>query len=191
MAPGYRVPTALELAVKAEAIVIGTVEGEERQGDSSGDTTLRIRPDRLLKGAALPETVRMQGYLATRDMPATRSDPRELFRVNPDALSGGCNRYVFARGMRLVLFLVRDKDGALSPWLPSFARAAEDVPSDDALWVRAVRLYAEASAVPAKQRRAWLGARRAELLARGDAESVLLAEDITRQISKKRLPPMD
>lgn len=187
---GYRVPTALELAGSAEAIVLGTVERQEG-GGSPFDTEVIVRPTLRLKGAALPAEVRLRGYLATADMPATRSDPRELFRVNPDALSGGCNRYVFQRGMQLVLFLERDGKGELRPSLPPFARAAEDVPGPDALWVKAVRLYAGIAALPAKQRRAALAARRDALRASGDPDDALLAADIDRQLRKKRLPPFD
>ncbi len=189
--PGYRVPTALELAGQAEAIVLGTVERQEDEG-SPFETEVVVRPTLLLKGAELPAEVRLRGYLATGEgQAATRSDPRELFRVNPDALSGGCNRYVFERGMQLVLFLRRDGRGELRPSLPPFARAAEDVPGPESLWVRAVRLYADISALPAKQRRAALIARRDALRASGDPDSALLAADVDRQLETKRLPPFD
>lgn len=187
----YRVPTNLELAERADTIVLGTVERQEGEGGAF-DTAVVVRPTLLLKGAELPAEVRLRGYLA-KDVgrQATRSDPSELHRVNPDALSGGCNRYVFEPGMQLVLFLKRDAKGELRPTLPPFARAAEDVPGPDSPWVKAVRLYAEIAALPAGQRRAALAARRAALRASADPDSALLAADIGRQLADKRLPPFD
>ncbi len=187
----YRVPTALELAERAETIVLGTVERQEGEGRSLFDTNVVVRPTLLLKGAALPAEVRLGGHIAQGGELVTRSDPHELHRPNPDALRGGCNRYVYEQGMQLVLILVRDEKGELRPTLPPFARAAEDVPSADALWVKAVRLYAEAAPLSPKRRRSFLLARRDALLAAGDADSLLLARDINRQLKKKRLPPSD
>lgn len=187
----YRVPTNFELVERAEAIVLGTVERQEGEG-SAFDTEIVVRPTLLLKGAALPPEVRLRGYLAKGGGNfATRSGPRELFRVNPDALTGGCNRYVFDKGMQLVLFLQRDDKGVLRPSLPPFARAAEDVPGPDSLWVKAVRLYVEIAALPAKQRRAAMTARRDALRASADPDSLLLADDIDRNLEKKRLPNFD
>jgi hypothetical protein len=185
----YRVPTNLELAERADTILLGTVEREEGSERSIGEVI--VRPTLLLKGPVLPPVVRLRGYIPDKAVPATRSDPAELFRVNPDALSGGCNRYVFALGMQLVLFLERDDTGRLRPSLPPFARAAEDVPGPDALWVRAVRLYVGIAALPPKRRRAALIARREALRAAGDRNGALLAADIDRQLGTKRLAPFD
>jgi len=185
----YRVPTNLELVERADTILLGTVEREEGSERSIGEVI--VRPTLLLKGPALPSEVRLHGYIPDKAVPATRSDPNELLRVNPDALSGACNRYVFARGMQLVLFLERDGKGELRPSLPPFARAAEDVPGPDALWVRAVRLYVEIAALPAERRRAALIARRDALRASGGPDGALIAADIDRHLGKKRLPPVD
>lgn len=188
--PGYRVPTSLELAERAEAIVIATVEAQVGEGPSPFDTEIVVRPVLLLKGEAMPGQIRFEGMLATRRDRATRSDPRELFQPNPDALTGGCRRYVFKKGMQLVLFLERH-DGVLRPADYPFSRAMEDVPSAEALWVRAVRLYAEIAALPPEARRAALIARQEALSAAGDADSLLLARDIGRQLERKRNPPFD
>ncbi len=187
----YRVPTNFELVESAEAIVLGTVERQEGEG-SPFDTEVVVRPTLLLKGAALPAEVRLRGYLAKGGGNfATRSGPSELRRVNPDALTGGCNRYVFDRGMQLVLFLQRDGKGVLRPSLPPFSRAAEDVPGPDSLWVKAVRHYVEIAALPADRRRAAMIARRNALRRSGDPDALLLADDIDRNLRKKRLPNFD
>jgi hypothetical protein len=101
-------------------------------------------------------------------------------------------RYVFRRGMLLLLFLQRGDDGQLGLATYPFARSAEDVPSADALWVRAVRLYVEIAALPPAERRAALIARRDALRAQaGDPDAALLAEDIDRQLRRRRIPPFD
>jgi hypothetical protein len=182
LAGPYRIPTNLELAEQADTIVLGTVEGEE--GAPPGQTWVIVRPTLLLKGRSLPGEVRFEAAIAPADEKVTRSNPRELFRPNPDVQLGSCNRFFFDRRMQLVLFLVRGRKGVLEPIMPAFSRAAEDVPSADALWVKAVRLYAEASALPKRARRAFLRARRDALRAAPDADSHLLADDIDRQLAR-------
>ena len=191
--PGYKVPTGLELAEAADAIVLGVVEGSVSQGDGPWDSEIAVRPTHLIKGAALPERVSLRGYLAeSAGYRPTRSDPRELHAPNPDALSGGCNRYVFEKDMTLLLFLKRDQNGVLAPAMPPFARAAEDVASPDAPWVKTVRLYAEIAALPKKERRAALIARRDSLRAStDDPDAALIAAEIDRQLKNKRIPPFD
>lgn len=182
----YRVPTNFELAERAETILLGTVERQEGEG-SIFDTAVIVRPTLLLKGGGLPAEVRLGGHLAIPGAKSVaRSDPSELRRVNPDALDGGCNRYVFELGMQLVLFLERDGKGELRPTLPPFARAAEDVPGPEAPWVRAVRLYVEVAALPEGRRRAALAGRRDALRASGGSDDALIAADIDRQLEAGR-----
>jgi hypothetical protein len=108
----YKVPTTLELAEKADTIVLGTVESEVKdQGDFIG--SVQVRPTLLLKGSGLPERVALRGGISDGRAHVTRSDPNELWAPNPDALSGGCTRYMFEKGMQLVLFLERGEDGQL------------------------------------------------------------------------------
>jgi hypothetical protein len=178
----YRPPTNFELAAGADTIVLGTVERVE-EGEGMWGTVI-VRPTLLLKGAALPAEVRLRGDLPGRGHSATRSDPLELSRPNPHVFSGACSRYVFEPGMQLVLFLERNSKGELQPSNPPFSRAAEDVPGPDALWVKAVRLYAEISGLPAGRRRAALLARRAALLSYGEPDAAVLAADIDRQVEE-------
>jgi hypothetical protein len=186
---GYRVPTSLELAERADLIILGTAESDVgATGDNLGEVI--VRPLALLKGERLPAEVRIAGYLS--DDRVTASDPRDLYNPNPGALSGACVRYVFRPGMLLLLFLQRGDDGQLGLATYPFARSAEDVPSADALWVRAVRLYVEIAALPQAERRAALSARRDALRAQaGDPDAALLAEDIDRQLRPRRIPPFD
>jgi len=192
MAPGYRVPTNLELAAVAEVIVVAAVESE-RPGKGSWDGAVIARPTTLIKGDALPETVEIMGAMLDDGsrMRARYSDPRELRAPNPDAMMGGCVRYIFARGMKLVLFLKRDERGVLRPYRSSFSRDAEDVPADDALWVKAVREYAMISEAATRERKTKLKQRISELRALGDADSAAIAEDMMVELKGKRLPPYD
>lgn len=187
--PGYRVPSSLELAERSDTILVGTVEGEVRsqEGEPPASAGIRIRPTLLLKGPTLPAEVEIDGYLKGPRMRApARSDPRELRTANPDSFSGACVRYLFARGMKLVLFFDRE-DGKLRFARRPFARVAEDVRSDKALWVTAVRLYVEVAALPEAEREAALIARRDALRARrGDKDAMLLADDIDVELERRR-----
>ena len=189
--PGYRVPTNLELADRADTILIGTVEGFS-QGTNPWERQARIRPTLLLKGAALPAQISIEGYPAEALRRPTRSNPRELHEPNPDALIGGCTRYLFEPGMKLVLFFERGKDGQLRFASYPFARVSEDVPSDEAPWIKAVRIYVEVAALPRSQRKAAMRARRDALrAATGDPDAALVADDIDRELGSKRTRPYD
>jgi len=190
--PGYRVPTNLELAARADLILLGTAEEEVPAAGDAHIGEVVVRPTLLLKGDALPAELRIHGYLSDDPRLVAPSNPRELYAPNPGALMGGCTRYIFRRGMLLLLFLERDGEGRLRLAPHPFARSAEDVPSPEAPWVRAVRLYVEIAALPEAERRAALAVRRDALrAASGDADAALLAEDIDRQIRRRRIPPYD
>lgn len=188
--PGYRVPTSLELAERAEVIILGTVD-RALPGADAFETHVAVTPTTLIKGPGLPDEVRLWGHLASDGMKPTHSDPRELHDPNPDALAGACTRYVFDKGMTLLLFLERH-DGELRPARYAFARIAEDVPTPEARWVKAVRLYAEVSALPEAERVAALRDRQKRLRAQtGDADAQAIAADIDRQLAGDRPPPRD
>lgn len=179
----YRVPTTLELAERADTIVLGTIVGAAA-GEDITNSQLRVRPDLLIKGTALPEEVSLWGHLVEPPILVTPSDPRELRQPNPDALNGGCTRYLFRPKTRLLLFLER-KEGKLVATGYPFARVYEDVTSDDALWVKAVRLYAEIARLPVGDRNAAMAARR-DALRGGDADAQALAEDLDRELAWRR-----
>lgn len=194
----YRVPTNLELVERADTIVLATVERDDPTPANGQDLPpsmrmgLIVRPTVLLKGRELPGELRLRAYLTDDPRRVIASNPRDLFNPNPGALIGGCVRYGFRQGMLLVLFLERNQAGQLQMAGYPFARSAEDVPSTDAPWVKAVRLYVEIAALPEAQRRAELTARRDTLRARtDDPDAALLAEDIDRQIRRRRIPPYD
>lgn len=184
-APGYRVPSALELAAQADAIVIATVDGR-RAAVSPEDTMVLATPTVLLKGAQLPPRVALEGELSEAvDIESEKSDRRELRAPNPEALSGGCVRLVFSRGMQIVLFLKRDVAGLLRPIRKTFARDAEDVDGAGSLWSKAVRAYAAIGAAPRARWPALLAERAAALRRMGDRDSLAIADDM--DVERRRL----
>lgn len=179
----YRVPTNLELVERADTILLGVVESGPTDADrwQQERAALVVRPTLLLKGSALPSQLRLWGMIAPERF-AVLSRPDELEQAHPLAYIGGCIRYMFVPGSTVLFFLQR-REGELMPLFEPFARSAEDVPSADSRWVRAVRLYVEAAALPEAQRRPFLLARQAELRARtGDADALAIADDIDRQL---------
>ncbi|QDX24909.1 hypothetical protein FPZ54_01935 [Sphingomonas suaedae] len=186
--PGYRVPNTLQLAQAADLIVLARVD-DAQPGDSPSDSHLMVRPTHLLKGDALPEALMLDGWLegtgaeGEKILAATRSDPAELARPNPDALTGGCTRYIFARGMTLLLFYARGETGWRFMGYP-FARVSEDVATPDSRWVQAVREYIEIAKLPASARRDAMRERATEL-AKGDADQRAIAADMRRLMDDK------
>jgi hypothetical protein len=191
MMPGYKVPTNLELAAKADVIVLATIDGE-RSAEKPWEGVVLAKPTMLLKGQALPKRVELTGAGLSNSADAVvESDPNELRRPNPGALIGGCVRYTFRPGMQLVLFLTRNTDGSLVPFRSSFSRDAEDVPGPDALWVKAVREYATISVLPKNEWKDRLRERSVELRAAGDPASSAIARDMDIERAGNRLRSFD
>ncbi len=189
--PGYRVPTTLELTAQADAIILARV-GEHIPGADSYDLGhLVLEPETLVAGDTLPTNLTLSGYHSNEQWRARSSNPNDLRNANPDAFAGGCNRYVFDRGMLLLLFVTRDADGRWAIISAPFARTLEDVPNGDALWVRAVRYYATVARLPRSERNALMRAEQLRLMATGDPQDALLATDIRRQINGRRTQNYD
>ncbi|WP_447760954.1 hypothetical protein [Sphingopyxis panaciterrae] len=197
-APGYAVPTNMELVAAADMILLATVSGGTAIDAVDGPDTMRIdiRPVAALKGdlAAAPSTLPIA--LAT-DRFAIPSNPYDLENAHPLAQMGGCIRYMVPKGSRLLFFLDRHE----GQWVPAggpFSRWAEDVLTDDAPWLEAVRFYVEVAALPEGERGAALARRQAEWAAKGDDPvAQLLAADVARQLAgpnkplRDELPPTD
>lgn len=189
--PGYQVPTALELTARADAIILARV-GEHIPGTESYDLgRVVLEPETLIAGDTLPTGLTVSGYHSNEGWQARPSDPNDLRNANPDAFAGGCSRYVFDRGMLLLLFVTRQADGSWDIIDSAFARTLEDVPNADALWVRAVRYYATVARLPRSERNALMRAEQRRLMATGDPQDALLAADIRRQIKGRRTQNFD
>lgn len=190
----YRVPTNLELASKADVILLARVESGSTKFTSPTDMAMTVTPIEVLKGdVPIGKPLILPGSLAEPRF-AVLSNPLELEAAHPLAYIGGCTRYMFVRGATVLFFLTPaeklfDGDemppqmkGMLVQAGGAFSRWAEDVLSADSPWVRATRIYIKAAALPADQQKALLVAERDRLRA-GDQESKVIADDIDRQLA--------
>lgn len=194
VAAGYRVPTNMELVEGADLILLGTVTAGE--SDDAGQQMVAIEPVEALKGAMPSAPIALPAMIATDDT-ARLSNPYELEEAHPQSLAGACVRYIFPRGSRVLFFLDRE-DGDWQVSGGPFSRWAEDVLTDDAPWLQAVRFYAAVAKLPEAERAAALAARREELAAiDDDPVAQLIAADIGRQLEgpnaplRDELPPPD
>ncbi|OYX17024.1 MAG: hypothetical protein B7Z07_01030 [Sphingomonadales bacterium 32-67-7] len=188
VAPGYRVPTTLELVEQADLVVVA--QAWAAPPSDGGEREVEFWSLVALKGSLSdgePILVRGPGMLATHAQPATPSDPTELVRANPEAYVGGCTRFTFHPKKWVVLFLKREGDGYRVISYP-FARTAEDTALPDSRWLKAVREYIAIAALPPAARRARMQVRRDLLKARGDADSLAIAADIARELAGPRKP---
>ena len=188
VAPGYRVPTTLQLVEEADVVVVA--EASPVLATDGGKRDVEFVAFVALKGGlegGRPLLLRAPGMLATKAQPATPSDPGELVRANPEAYAGGCTRFTFHPRKWVVLFLKREGDGYRVISHP-FARTAEDTALPDSRWLKAVREYVAIAALPPEMRRARMEVRRDRLKARGDADSLAIAADIDRELTGPRKP---
>lgn len=187
VAPGYRVPTNVELVERADLILLGTVTDGDFEPDSTPQQMIAVEPVAALKGAMPSGPIALPAMIAT-DAEMQLSNPYELHEAHPQSFAGACIRYVFPRGSRVLFFLDR-QDGAWREAGGPFNRWAEDVLSDDAPWLQAVRFYIEVAKLPPDDRVAALTARRDELAALGDDPvAQLIAADIARQLAGPNAP---
>jgi hypothetical protein len=150
VAPGYRVPTNLELVERADLILLGTVTDGDFAPDSTDEQMISVEPVAALKGAMPTGPVALPAMIA----PAAEmqlSNPYELKDAHPQSLAGACVRYVFPRGSRVLFFLDR-QDGNWREAGGPFSRWAEDVLTDDAPWLQAVRFYIDVAKLPDEER---------------------------------------
>jgi hypothetical protein len=186
VAPGYRVPTNIELVEQADVILLGLVEDGDFEPDSTGQTMIQVQPVEALKGEFPTAPIALPATIAT-DTELVLSNPYELQNAHPQSLAGACHRYVFPRGSRVLFFLDR-QDGSWQPAGGPFSRWAEDVLTDDAPWLQLVRFYAEIAGLPADERARALVARRAEWGAQDGPVAQLLAADVDRQLAGPNEP---
>jgi hypothetical protein len=189
-APGYRVPTNLELAAQADAIVLGRVLADEGEGPD-GEGRITVHPLAAYKGLTPGQDFPLQGMaLATGPLAeyAERSDPLELEKPHPASYDGACVRRVFGPGATVLFFFKRDEGN----WVPAggpFSRWAEDVTGEDAPWVQLTRFYARVAGLPEEERRELLEAERDALLSNtDDPEAQAMGGDIDRQLKGPNEP---
>lgn len=191
VAPGYRVPTTLELVEQADAIIVAEPWDQRTRGDGAPEimfaslVILKGAPDREVEGDRI--VVHAPGVLETTTGAARSSEPKELVRAHPEAYEGGCVRSTFHPKQWVLLFLKREGEDYRVISYP-FARTAEDTALPDSRWLKAVREYIAIAALPPSARRARMQVRRNLLKARGDADSLAIAADFARELSGRRKP---
>lgn len=192
-APGYRAPSNLELAGDAEAIVLAkVVAGALDENEDPFASTITLRPLETIKGTLPEGDIALYGMMLSRDADPELgmvSSPYEFDRAHPVSYIGACVRFIFPLGTTALFFLRRDEKGNWVPAGGAFSRWAEDVPDADAPWVRLVRLYARAAALPEGERAPLLESERATLQQRvDDPVAQLMAADIRRQVEGRPQP---
>lgn len=189
-APGYRVPTNLELAGQADLILLGQVTGGDQKGQE-GVPQVTVHPLAAYKGLTPGQDFPLHMMnLATGSLAqfAAPSEPLELEKPHPAAYSGSCIRTVFAPGA-VVLFFLERREGNWVPAGGPFSRWAEDVSGADAPWVQLARFYAAVAPLPEEERKALLEAERDALLARvDDPVAQAMGGDIGRQLAGPNPP---
>lgn len=200
---GYRVPTNLELAAEANAIVLGQVVGATEAAtapDEALSAAIEVRPLAALKGL-LPGGALVIPGMALAPGPSSASGaagaPLDFAQPHPDALAGACIRRTFPAGATVLFFLKRENGG----WAPAggpFSRWAEDVSGPEAApaspWVQLATLYAHAAQLPASERAALLADQLGALQARIDADAVdedatlAMATDLERTMAAPEFP---
>lgn len=181
----YHVPTTIEMVDQADAVVLARIHGSHRDRES-GFTRAELVPFSVLKGGFFPGRVFLEdAIIASSKHPATPSDPKNIVDPNPDALSGGCRRNVFNKGAIVVAFL-QEKNGKYIVHAPALSRALEDVPSSDALWVKAVKVYIQIATFPISQRRKEILSKISQLEHfKTDPDSEIIANDLKKSLFEK------
>lgn len=191
-APGYSVPTNLELTQTADLVLLGEVVGGT---PGPGEVELQaaqieIRPIAALKGLMPTGTLILpRMYLAASgDDGGGTSDPLAFGDAHPAAYSGACIRRIFPAGARVLFFLER-VDGEWAPAGGPFSRWAEDVASETAPWVQLTSFYIEAARLPEAERNALLEEQQEALVVHRDKpEALAMATDIERSLAGPRPP---
>jgi hypothetical protein len=191
-APGYAVPTNLELAQTADLVLLGEVAGGSSGAALEPQASrIEVRPIAALKGLTPTGNLVLTGMQLARPgdrTAAATSDPLAFGDAHPAAYTGACIRRVFPAGARVLFFLER-VDGEWAPAGGPFSRWAEDVESDTAPWVQLASFYIEAARLPEAERNALLAEQQEALAVHQDRpEAVAMATDIERSLSGPNPP---
>jgi hypothetical protein len=189
-APGYSVPTNLELARTADLVLLGEVVGGTAGVALEPQAAkIEVRPLSVLKGLMPTANLVIPGMYPGDDAGGEgASDPLAFGDAHPSAYSGACIRRIFPPGARVLFFLER-VDGEWAPAGGPFSRWAEDVESEAAPWVQLASFYIEAARLPEAERNALLEEQREALSVHQDRpEALAMAADIERSLAGPAAP---
>lgn len=131
---GYVRPSNFELVQLADVIVVATARDQILGRGGEG---VSFRVTRTLKGE-VPANFEIHHLILGN---ARRSDPSQIAEPNEEAYMGPCTRMTLAKGRSYVMFLERDKDGALWQISYPFTRVNEDYAGPNALWTQTIQTY--------------------------------------------------
>jgi hypothetical protein len=182
VASDYRVPTNLELAGQAQLILLAKVIGEEGGGEDAFGKAILVEPILALKGEMPAEPIAISGSQLSDERFLVLSNPYEFGEAHPLSYSGACIRRMFPLGTT-ALFFLEQRDGQWMPSGDAFSRWAEDVPGEEAPWVKLTQIYITASRLSGEERKGVLEAERDMLREwKDDPVALLMAADIDRQL---------
>jgi hypothetical protein len=176
-----------ELVRDADLVVVARLSEQATIIDEEDPVRiLSVIPVRTLKGNLPDVELSIEGFLEySRRNRKVVGEPNftDLSTVNPNVMTGGCTRYLYARGALVVLMFKRF-DSSWQQFAPTFSRASEDVEdSVDSVWVQAVTLYAAIAMRPAAEQKTALAEGMRTLQASGSAADILIAQDIERTLA--------
>lgn len=128
------IPSNFELVQLADSIVIATAQSRFRTSEQRG---VSFRVDSVVKGPR-PQRLRIEEAWIG---PVGRSNLVDLSAPHDDSENGTCNRSMFQRGGRYLLFLERGEDGSWHELGYAYSRINEDYAGEANPWMRSVRRY--------------------------------------------------
>ncbi len=184
----YRVPTNLELASDAPLILLAKVTGEEGGGQDAMNQAILLEPILALKGELPAENIAIPGSQLSDERFLVLSNPYEFEQAHPLSYIGACIRRMFPLGTT-ALFFLQQRDGQWASAGGPFSRWAEDVPGEEAPWVKLTQIYIGAAKLSGEERKGVLEAERDALRAwKDDPVALLMAADIDRQLKGANEP---
>src|SRR5690606_6149893 len=108
-APGYRVPTNLELAADANAIILGEVVGGSLAAAAAPEAAgILVRPIDAIKGLLPTGDIRIDGTMLAEGAETIPGNQLEFAEAHPSAYAGACIRRDFPLGATVLFFLDRE-----------------------------------------------------------------------------------
>jgi hypothetical protein len=175
---GYRVPSNFELVHRADLIVLARVASGPTSFTADREPRVMLAPVRTLKGLHGGGPLAVHGVIGSHGVPLI-SAPTPLRAPHFSALGGACIRTNYPEGGLVVAMFEHTPEGLRQIGAP-FARAVEDVESEDGLWVRAVGEYlaAQRGVAPSALRAAGERLRAALAARRDDFDAQAMANDL-------------
>lgn len=137
------VVSGAEIIVRATAVrYVRAPEGNIRALHEPGDAEIEFRVEEILKGANVPSTIILNGYLTDRDDFNDHPVPYDF--VRPGGRGGSCSAYEYKQSAEFLLFL-KERDGKLTVGWYALAPTNEQLRSVNDPWLAWVREQSQSS----------------------------------------------